>query len=101
MVAMASQGWPNRTKSTLSWHYLAAPTTDNGERWNVIWDTTRKPGADGRNTAVEKFESAALDRARHMLRMGFIVYEIRGPTGALFLEEAGIKLRLGLQPTAA
>ena len=98
---MASPQWPSRTKSTLSWHYLAAPTTDSGERWKIIWDTKRKPGTDGRNSAVEKFEAAALDRARHMLRMGFIVYEIRGPTGSIFLEEAGIKQRLGLQPAAA
>ena len=36
-------------------------------------------------------KSAALDRARHMLRMGFVVYEIREPSGALFLDEAAIQ----------
>ncbi len=70
-------------------------------RWTVIWDTKRQSGTDGRNTALEKFETSALDRARHMLRLGFIVYEIRDPTGLVFLEEAGIKQRLGSQPAVA
>ena len=38
----------------------------------------------------------ALDRARHLLRMGFVVYEIRAPQGSLFLGETAIKARLGL-----
>jgi len=74
---------------------------DTGERWTVIWDTKRKPGMDGRNSAVERFEAGALDRARHMLRMGFVVYEIRQPSGLVFLGEAGIRERLGLQPAVA
>jgi hypothetical protein len=98
---MASTNWPRKGKASLSWQHLSARTLDTGERWSVIWDTKRKPGADGRNTAVEKVETAALDRARHILRMGFIVYEIRGPSGSLFLEEAGIRARLGLLPHVA
>jgi len=97
-MAMASPQWSRKTRSTLSWQHLSVGNPDTGERWTIIWDTKRNP--DGRsNTAVEKFESGALDRARHMLRMGFIVYEIREPSGAVFLEEAAIKQRLGLRST--
>lgn len=101
MNSMKSSQWPRRYKSTLSWQHLSGRDTDTGERWTVIWDTKRKPGTDGRNSATEKFENTALDRARHMLRLGFVVYEIRQPSGLVFLEEAGIRLRLGLQPAIA
>jgi hypothetical protein len=89
-----------KTKSSFAWQNLSVGTADNGERWSVVWDTARKPGTDGRNTALEKFESGALERARHMLRMGFIVYEIRQPSGTIFLEEEGVRERLGLQAAA-
>jgi len=101
MATNQTSQWPRRTKSTLSWQHLSAREADNGERWAVIWDTKRNPETDGRNSALEKFEAGALDRARHMLRMGFIVYEIRSPSGSVFLEEAGIKERLGIQPEIA
>jgi len=95
---MKSSEWPRRHKSTLSWQHLSGHDNDTGERWTVIWDTKRKPGTDGRNSAAERYESTALDRARHMLRLGFVVYEIRQPSGLVFLEEAGILDRLGLRP---
>jgi hypothetical protein len=94
---MKSSEWPRRHKSTLSWQHLSGHDNDTGERWTVIWDTKRKPGTDGRNSAAERYESTALDRARHMLRLGFVVYEIRQPSGLVFLEEAGILERLGLR----
>src|SRR5690242_9283180 len=62
-----------RPKSNL--HALPRETADSGERWRIIWDTKRRGAGDGRNTALEKFEGDALDRARHLLRMGFVVYE--------------------------
>jgi hypothetical protein len=90
--------WPRKSYSGSNWHRLSVAETDNGERWSVVWDIERRPGVEGRNTALEKLEHAALDRARHILRMGFIVYEIREPSGSVFLEEAGVRERLGLQP---
>ena len=84
-----------------NWHQLSLQQADAGARWTIIWDTKRRPEIDSRNTAVEKFETAALDRARHLLRMGFIVYEIREPQGAVFLEEAAIKQRLGIETRVA
>ena len=98
---MTSSVWPRKSKATLSWQHLSARPPASTERWTVIWDTKRNPDVGGRNTAVETVESAALDRARHMLRMGFIVYEIRGPSGSIFLEEAEISARFGLQPGPA
>jgi hypothetical protein len=92
--------WPRKTKATFSWQHLSGRDQDTGERWTVIWDTKRQAGTDGRSASLEKFESSALDHARHMLRMGFIVYEIRHPSGSVFLEEDGIKQRLGLQAAA-
>jgi hypothetical protein len=95
---MATTEWPRKTRSTLSWQHLAGHDADNGDRWSVIWDTQRRLDEGSRNTALEKFEASALSFARHMLKMGFIVYEIRNPSGSVFLEELGIKERLGLQP---
>ncbi len=92
--------WSRKSYSGSNWHRLSVADFDNGERWTIVWDTQRRPGIDGRSTALEKLETSALDRARHMLRMGFIVYEIRQPSGAVFLEEAGVRERLGLQPLA-
>ncbi len=97
---MTTIQWPRQSKPTLSWQLLSGRDRDSGERWTLIWDTKRRAGTEGRNTAAEKFEHGALDRARHLLRMGFIVYEIRDPSGAVFLEEAEIQHRLSA-PVAA
>ena len=65
-----------------------------------MWDTSRKPETASRNTALEGSERAALDRAKHLLRMGFVVYELRDSDGLIILDEAGIKDRLGIAPDA-
>jgi hypothetical protein len=80
-----------------NWHQLSKQEADSGERWTITWDTKRRAETENRNTAVEKLQSAALDRAKHLLRLGFIVYEIRGP-GPVVLEEAEINQRLAPQP---
>jgi hypothetical protein len=84
-----------------NWHRLSVQQAEAaGERWTVIWDTKRSAATDGRNTAVEKSQGAALDRARHLLRMEFIVYEIRNPEGAMVFDEAAIKQRFGIASKA-
>jgi len=96
-----TSNWTNpRPRSNSSWQHLSASEGDDGKRWRIIWDTTRRPEIEARNTAVEKSKSAALDRARHMLRMGFVVYEIREPSGSLFLDEAAIYEQLGASAPA-
>jgi len=94
---MAEMEW-SRRKATQSWQHLSAQGPDRDARWAVIWDTKRKAEIDGRNTAIEKSEAAALDRARHLLRMAFVVYEIREPSGVVFLMETDIRARVGLPP---
>jgi hypothetical protein len=97
---MSSPPWPRKARPTLSWQHLSASHAETIARWRVVWDTLRKPESVSRNVAFEKDEATALERARHMLRMRFIVYEIREPSGAVFLGEAGIQQRLGLSTTA-
>jgi hypothetical protein len=97
-----TSNWTNpRPRASASWQHLTRSDGDDGKRWLIIWDTVRRPENDGRNTAAEKLKSAAIDRARHMLRMGFVVYEIREPSGALFLDETGINEQLGANATQA
>jgi hypothetical protein len=100
MSMTATKTWTRKPRSTSSWHHLSAPDSDNGKRWSIIWDVVRKPGSEGRSTALEKFEAGALDRARHILRMGFIVYEIREPSGSVYLEEGGLRERFGYTAAA-
>jgi hypothetical protein len=87
--------WPRKSYSGSSWHRLSVTEVDNGERWTIVWDTQQRPGDEGRSIAREKLESAALDRARHMRRMGFVVYEIREPSGSVYLAGDALRERLG------
>jgi hypothetical protein len=80
-----------RPRSTTNWQHLSVSESDDGKRWRIIWDTVRRAEDEVRSTAVEKTKSAALDRAHHMLRMGFIVYEIRDPSGAVFFDEPTVR----------
>lgn len=99
MVAKTKQ-WARKSYAGSSWQHLSVTEADNGERWTIVWDTQRRPGVEGRSVAREKLENGALDRARHILRMGFVVYEIREPSGALYLDGDALRQRLGA-PVAA
>lgn len=99
-MAAKTKEWMRKPRTTSTWFHPSATQADNGQRWSIIWDTERKPEPSGRNTALEKTEQGALDRTRHMLRMGFIVYEIRQPSGSVYLEEAGLRERFA-EPAAA
>jgi len=91
-----TKNWASaRPRSATNWQNLFARNGDDGKRWQIIWDTTRRGAEEVRSTAVEKTQSDALDRARHMLRMGFVVYEISDPSGAVFLGEPTIVAKLG------
>lgn len=97
---MRESKWPRQKKQNLSWQNLYARESDTNLRWTVIWDTERHPDSEARNTALEKSEADALDRARHILRMGFVVYEVRDSSGAVLFEEAALKEKLGLSADA-
>ncbi|HVA12636.1 MAG TPA: hypothetical protein VNF99_05270 [Stellaceae bacterium] len=80
-----------------NWHRITiAEGAEQAAPWTVIWDTSRRAGVF--NTAQDATQSAALDRAKQMLRMNFIVYKISEPSGSVFLDEAEIKERLGPKP---
>jgi hypothetical protein len=83
-----------KTYARSSWHRLAVTEGDNGARWTIVWDTQRRPDDDGHNIAREKLEHGALDHARHMVRMGFVVYEIRDPSGEVYLAGDALRERL-------
>jgi|SRR5579872_4860209 len=82
---------PHRTS------FKAAPEYDTGERWIISWET-RRPESGEWSQAVEKSEAAAVERACHLLKLGFVVFQIAGPAG-IFLDEAAIAQRF--QPPAA
>ncbi len=63
--------------------------------WTIWWDMHRRPGKEGWNRAMEKTEEEALQRAERFLKLGFVVYEIRSPGGAIFMDEAQIRQRFG------
>lgn len=94
MSAKTKSWTKSRSRSNTNWQNLSVTEADDGKRWHIIWDTMRRGAEETRSTAVEKTTSGALDRARHMLRMGFVVYEIRDPTGAVFLDEPSILAKL-------
>lgn len=75
-----------------NWHQLAKDEPDTGERWTIVWDT-RRQSIEHANNAVEKTQAAALDRAKHLLRLGFIVHEIKASGGVVWLEEVEILKR--------
>jgi hypothetical protein len=87
--------WSSKPQARSSWHRLSVTEGDNGERWTIVWDTQRRPGVEGRSIAREKLENGALDCARHMRRMGFVVYEIRNPSGEVHLAGDALCERLG------
>lgn len=93
MITKTKQ-WPRKSYASSSWHHLSVTESDSGERWTIVWDTQRRPGVEGRSIAREKLEQSALDRARHILRMGFVVYEIRQPSGAVYLDGDALRQRL-------
>ena len=75
----------------------AEPEYDTGERWVIYWET-RRPESGRWSEAVEKSEAAAIDRARHLLKLGFIVFQITGPAGSVFMAEDEIVQRLKPAP---
>ena len=99
MTAKTKQ-WQRKSYGGSTWHRLSVTEVDNGERWTIVWDTQRRPGLEGRSIAREKLEHGALDRARHILRMGFVVYEIREPSGSIYLAEEALRRRFA-EPVAA
>jgi hypothetical protein len=84
---------PRRSLSMSIEHQLAESLIPRERRRQALahlrYDTPR--GGRVPQHGGEKTKGDTLDRARHMLRMGFIVYEIRDPSGAFFPDEPTVR----------
>ncbi|HUZ75508.1 MAG TPA: hypothetical protein VMU87_21190 [Stellaceae bacterium] len=70
---------------------------DSGPPWTVLWET--KTPLDGRwSTARVVTEQAALERAAHFVKLGFVVHAITNPSGAVVLDGQQIVDRFGAAP---
>jgi hypothetical protein len=68
--------------------------------WSIWWDTERRPGTGRWNVASAQTEAGALDRAQHFVRLGCIVYAIRTPDGAVYMDEAQVGARFSAKAPA-
>jgi len=73
--------------------HLEAP--DGGPPWTVLWET-KAPADDRWSVARAETEHAAVERAAHFLKLGFVVHAIKDPTGVVFMEQGEISRRLGV-----
>lgn len=73
--------------------FTFAPEYDTGERWVVFWET-RRPESGNWSEAIEKSQAGATERAKRFLRLGFLVFQITGPAGDVFMTEEEIAQRL-------
>jgi hypothetical protein len=80
-------------KRTYRRPFTFAPEYDTGERWVVFWETCRSESGNW-SKAVEKSQAGATERAKHFLRLGFVVFQITGPAGGVFMTEDEITQRL-------
>ena len=69
---------------------LTLPTTEVTSPWTIWWDMHRRAGTEGWSRAAESTQAEALQRTERFLRLGFVVYAIRDPRGAIFMDEAQI-----------
>jgi hypothetical protein len=69
--------------------------------WSIWWDTERRPGTGRWNVASAQTEAGALDRAQHFVKLGCIVYAIRNPDGAVYMDEAQLATRFAGKAPAA
>jgi hypothetical protein len=80
---------------TISYPVTIPEKTD--EVWTIWWDTQKRTERWSR--AVAQTEAGALDRTQHFIKLGFFVYAIRDPSGALYLGEEDIATRFaGVRP---
>ena len=72
---------------------LTAPAAGATSLWTIWWDTHRRAGTEGWSRAIEPTQDEALQRAERFLKLGFVVYAIRDPSGAILMDEAQIAER--------
>ena len=60
--------------------------------WTVIWDTVAR--ADGCwSEHRSQNEATALEQAAHFVKLGFVVHEIRDPSGVVTMDAEAIEAR--------
>jgi hypothetical protein len=69
--------------------------------WTIWWDMHRRSGSEEWSRAVESNEEEALLRAERFLKLGFVVYAIKDPKGAVFMDEAQISEHFATRAAAA
>ena len=57
--------------------------------WTVLWQI-KQPLDDSWSSAEATSEQAAIDRATHFMRLGFVVHAIKNPSGAVVMDQAWI-----------
>jgi len=72
---------------------------DTGPPWIVLWDTVAR--ADGQwSTVRARTEAGALERAAHFVKLGFVVHEIKDPSGAVVMNAGAIAERFAAKEPA-
>ncbi len=61
--------------------------------WVILWNTRPIESGGQWSIANEGTEEAAVNRAKHLIRLGFVVHAIKGPSGGVFMDEAAIEER--------
>jgi hypothetical protein len=82
----------DQEQTTPDWHKIKmVEKLDPAALWTVTWDTSRQSALF--NTAYQKTEAEATDCAKRFLRLGFVVYSIRDPSGTEVMDETAIATR--------
>lgn len=76
--------------------FRAAPEYDTGERWTIRWEIHRPENGRWSEVVTNSRESA-IERTKHLLRLGFVVHEVSGPEG-VYLSEKDALQQLGPAP---
>ncbi len=66
----------------------------DGPPWIVLWDTAARPEGSWSSVRTQS-EAAALERAAHFVKLGFIVHAIMDPSGAVLMDAETIAGRFG------
>jgi hypothetical protein len=68
---------------------------DSGPPWAVLWNTAMRP--DGQwSTVRTQTEAAAVERATHFVKLGFVVYAIKDPSGMVVMDANAIMSRFAV-----
>ncbi|HZT50998.1 MAG TPA: hypothetical protein VFA22_03650, partial [Stellaceae bacterium] len=76
--------------------HLEAP--EGGPPWTVLWET-KAPTDDRWSIARAESEQAAIERAVHFLKLGFVVHAIKDPSGTVVMDDGALAQRFGANPS--